>query len=204
MQNLNQFLFYWINAPADPSGAAVLLARVFAEWLIYAIAIAMVWGWIRGSAGTRLCLIDAGVGATAALAINFAIAAIWYHPRPFELGIGTQILPHAVDASFPSDHATVLFAVAFSLMISGARQPWPGLALLAAVGAAWSRVYLGVHWPLDMVGSFVVALVSVWGVRRVAATASARHLRQGVLKIYDRTLDALKIPGHVSPRAFRS
>jgi hypothetical protein len=51
-----------------------------------------------------------GIATLLALAVNFTIAALWYHPRPFELGIGHQLIEHAVATSFPSDHGTPALA----------------------------------------------------------------------------------------------
>lgn len=78
------------------------------------------------------------------------------------LDLGNTLIPHAADSSFPSDHLTLLWAVAFSFLMH--RRPrWAGL-LLAVLGlpVAWARIYLGVHFPLDMLGAAIVAALSAW------------------------------------------
>jgi len=81
---------------------------------------------------------------------------VWQHPRPFMIGLGHTLIPHAADSSFPSDHATVLFAVSLTLLLG--RATVPGLAvLLAGFCVAWARIFLGVHFPLDMIGAAAVA-----------------------------------------------
>ena len=64
--------------------------------------------------------------------------------------------------SFPSDHLTLLWAVAFSFLMH--RSPrLAGIALaLLGLPVAWARIYLGVHFPLDMVGAALVAVLSAW------------------------------------------
>ncbi len=58
----------------------------------------------------------------------------------------------------------VACAFALGLLFQyGLRKTWPALVLAGAVG--WARVYVGVHYPFDMLGSVVVALVSYFAAR---------------------------------------
>jgi undecaprenyl-diphosphatase len=202
MQALNSTVFLFFNAGADPAPLLVALARFLAERMIFVVAAAMVWGWVRGGADTRARLFSTGATIVIAILVNFSIAGIWDNPRPFAIGLGRQLLPHAPDSSFPSDHATVVFAVAFGLIAAQARVFWSALAMLVALAVAWSRVYLGIHWPLDMAGSFAVALIVALMVRRLTETGPVRAIRQGFLRAYDAMLNALGVPSALSPRAF--
>jgi undecaprenyl-diphosphatase len=77
-------------------------------------------------------------------------------------GLARNYLHHAADSSFPSDHTTLFFAFGFSLWIERPailRRVGEGLLVLAcAVG--WSRIYLGAHYPLDILGAAVIGFVS--------------------------------------------
>jgi undecaprenyl-diphosphatase len=73
------------------------------------------------------------------------------YPRPEPL-VGT---PHS--GSFPSGHAATSFACAATLAWAAPRLAVPLFVLAAAI--AWSRVYVGVHYPLDVVGGAVLGLL---------------------------------------------
>ena len=69
-----------------------------------------------------------------ALLVNQLIGLVWQHLRPFMIGLGHSHLAHVADSSFPSDHLTLLWAVAFSLVC--AASPAPCRARAGRAGAA--------------------------------------------------------------------
>jgi undecaprenyl-diphosphatase len=81
--------------------------------------------------------------------------------------LGTNFLSHVADSSFPSDHVTLMAAVAFSLIYSSLTRTFGIVLMLIGVIVAWSRIYLGVHFPFDMAGAFLVGLGSAWLVARL-------------------------------------
>jgi undecaprenyl-diphosphatase len=59
--------------------------------------------------------------------------------------------------AFPSGHASSAFACATVLAWASPRLRIPMFVLAAAI--AWSRVYVGVHWPLDVLGGAVLGVL---------------------------------------------
>jgi len=168
MEELNQALFLMLNAPAHPESMLLTLAQILADWCVWLVPLLLTLGWLRGDEPRRKLLLEATASGLTGLMINQLIGLLWQHPRPFMIGLGHTFSAHAPDSSFPSDHLTLIWAVAFS-MLSHPRLRAAGLFLaLLGLPVAWARIYLGVHFPLDMAGAALVALASArlvlhWG-----------------------------------------
>ncbi|KVK80926.1 PA-phosphatase [Burkholderia cepacia] len=156
LEAFNQALFLIINATSATPPWLIRLAIVVADDLIYLIPVLLTGMWLSGSEAQRNLAIRGCTVALIALGANQLIGLAWQHPRPFMLGLGHTFIAHAPDSSFPSDHATVFASIALTLLAGGVRR-LGGLTLLAGVAVAWARVFLGVHFPLDMLGAAVVA-----------------------------------------------
>lgn len=155
----NQHLFLLLNAPAHPSGLMLASSLAIAQYVIFVVPIYLLLGWLLSDTDeTKRHMLRAVLSSALALLLAQGLAYAFPHSRPFVLGLGTNFLEHLPNASFPSDHATLMLAVAFSLMLAVATRV-SGVALFVlGVLVAWSRIYLGVHFPLDMVGAFFVGL----------------------------------------------
>ena len=162
MQELNEALFLLINAPASPNVVLLAIAKVLADQAIWLAPMALIIGWFRGSERTRKLMLEATASGLAGLLINQVIGLFWQHPRPFMMGLGNTFIPHVADSSFPSDHLTLLWSIAFSFLMHQ-RPRFAGVVLaLLGLPVAWARIYLGVHFPLDMVGAALVAASSAY------------------------------------------
>lgn len=162
MEHFNQTLFLLLNAPALPSLPAVGLALFFAEIVIWAVPLTLLVYWLRGGEAQRRAALLAACAGLLALALNQLIGLAWTHPRPFMIGLGHTLLAHVADSSFPSDHLSLLWSTAFALCAHAATRRSGWLLALAGLPMAWSRIYLGVHFPLDMLGALAVAAGSAW------------------------------------------
>lgn len=72
--------------------------------------------------------------------------------RPFMDHALTQLIPHAPGHSFPSNHTTFSTAIAVSLMLFTRFKKTGVWLLVGAVLIGFSRIFVGVHYPADIVG----------------------------------------------------
>ena len=101
----------------------------------------------------RSAVLAAG-SALIALGVNQVISRAWFRPRPFTHHTALLLLPASHDPSFPSDHAAFAFAVATVLLLTSRRLGGPALVYAAVV--AFSRVFVGEHYPTDVVAGALV------------------------------------------------
>ena len=94
--------------------------------------------------------------------------------RPFAVNTAVELLTAPpVDASFPSGHTAVSFAAVFALRAAG--SPFWKPALAAAVVIAFSRLYLYVHWPSDVLGGALLGAFLGWAAGEIVKKWTARR-----------------------------
>ncbi|MDY8110964.1 phosphatase PAP2 family protein [Fulvimarina sp. 2208YS6-2-32] len=121
-----------------------------ADWLIALVPFVLIALWLRDRNGDRTDGATAAIAAGMALALSGLISFLVFEPRPFMIGLAGNVLDHAADSSFPSDHVAVMAAVTASLTFAG-RSRIAAILATATVFVGWSRVALGVHFPTDVV-----------------------------------------------------
>ncbi len=109
----------------------------------------------------------AGIAALAALVIgalitNVALKNIVARIRPYEVVDGLKLLiePQS-DFSFPSGHTCASIGAAVA-MYSFLEKKWGVLLLALAVLISLSRLYVGVHYPIDVIGGAIAGIFAAW------------------------------------------
>lgn len=150
-------LFHAIHPTMPPSQVMLMVARGFASGplLLTAGLLGMMlllprW-FMRPYVGRAI------LGAFVVLAVNGLIGLAWDRPRPFMAGVGLAWIVHAPTGSFPSDHLTLQWTVAGMLLLDRRTRWWGITIALLGLPMAWARIYLGVHYPSDMLGALGVA-----------------------------------------------
>ncbi|HEY8283706.1 MAG TPA: undecaprenyl-diphosphatase [Chloroflexota bacterium] len=176
-------LFKAINGLAGHSGAVDAVMEAIATNGPYILLALVALFWLLPSPTTprgleRRLVVYALVTAAIALGINQIIGHLWLRPRPFVAHHVTLLIVGSRDSSFPSDHATLGFSLALPILLR--RRDWGVGLLVAALVLGFARVFVGVHYPGDIAGAFVVALcttVIVWPLRRLLEIAIVPCLR---------------------------
>lgn len=163
IERLNRELFLLMNATADSQAWAIQFATWLARDLIFIVSLLalVLWLWDsrRAVPQQRVLVMKVTLAIALSLALSWLLGQLFLHPRPFVEGLGLNLLHHAPDESWPSDHDTVIFTFALAFLYW--HRLWSGAVMMViACAIAWSRVYLGVHWPLDMLGSLLVGMVA--------------------------------------------
>lgn len=159
IEALNRSLFLQINGGNGTPAWLIQVSIGIANDLIYLIPLLLLGMWLWGDNTLRCLAIRACLVTLLALGANQVIGIFWQHPRPFMIGLGHAWMTHAADSSFPSDHITVFSGIGLTLLFGGEFR-LAAIVLTTGFAVAWSRVFLGVHFPLDMVGAVVVAGVT--------------------------------------------
>jgi undecaprenyl-diphosphatase len=191
-------LLYEINGLAKdaPTWADRVMEYIGEYGIAVGLVVLAVWAWwgvtrkresrdeaLVGFAG----LIWAPLAALIALAVNIPIRGFVERPRPFLEHKGVEVLVEGkTDFSFVSDHATLTMAIAVGIFMV---QRKPGLVAIAlAVLEGFCRVYMGVHYPTDVIGglalgtavALLLAPVAMWAltplVRALAGNARIETL----------------------------
>jgi membrane-associated phospholipid phosphatase len=158
-------LFRILNE-VPPAVASVLtpLSRLFLPAGIV-IVVVLTAGYVVARNRSVLPVAAAAVAAGAAWALANLAKAIADRPRPYEAVAGAVLRQQpAHGTSFPSSHTAVTVAVIIALVpfLPGALA---AVAVAYAVLVGWSRVYLGVHYPLDVLAGAGIGMAvggAVW------------------------------------------
>ncbi|MFJ5233819.1 phosphatase PAP2 family protein [Kitasatospora sp. NPDC088391] len=161
------------------------LVKTWSAFGLALFALLMLWAWwrARGEAAAAMArALAAPVVVVVAYLVNSGLKSVVEEVRPCRQlpdTVTVETCPGATDWSFPSNHAVIAFAAAAALWIADRRLG--RIAALAAVLMGASRVWVGAHYPHDVLAGALVGVLVAVPLTLLAARAAplVDHLRAG-------------------------
>lgn len=138
---LDRFMIF----SADKMGYLLVLGVLFLVW--------------RNSDRIKILALTIGSAIIARAVFVELIRYFFYNPRPYLVLKNINILMnHEVSSSFPSGHAAFYFAIAMGVYLQNKKSGWIYFVLAGLMG--FSRIFVSVHWPLDILAGAVLGVAT--------------------------------------------
>lgn len=147
-------LFLFINGLAGRFSLLDALGVFFAVYVVYIMALML---FIPRK---KNVLINGALAVVLVWAVKFIITFFWERQRPFVAHSVNLLIEHSSNAGFPSNHASVSFALAQTVFFADRR--WGVVAYILAFLVSVSRVFVGVHYPSDILAGAVLGILSAF------------------------------------------
>ncbi|WP_054740350.1 phosphatase PAP2 family protein [Cellulosilyticum ruminicola] len=157
MQTQIQILQFLESIRVEPITSLMIVITMMAETLFLSIITMILYWCVDKERSKRLSfMIFFSTG------VNGIVKNIIKMSRPFQVGVVSPIRAHtATGYSFPSGHTQATTSFWVSSMIILRKKPVVILGSIFIALTGISRMYLGVHWPMDVVGALVFGIASV-------------------------------------------
>lgn len=155
---IDRAAFILINTALRHPFLDLLMPFVTEKWnFVVPMALAALYLLVKGGRQGRWIVVSAALLIVCADASATALRSYFHRVRPCQVLQGVQLLVGCSDSfSFPSNHATNAFALAAFFAVYYRKLAIP-LFIVAGL-AGYSRVYLGVHYPLDVLGGICLGV----------------------------------------------
>lgn len=165
---LDYKLFEAINQYAGQSQLLDTSVMLFSKFGPIFFGLVFLWLWFSKSLNNfenRKIVLFALTVVAITIGINLLIELFYFRPRPFVVhDVNFLSDKSSSDPSFPSNHAAGSFALAFALFWK--RRKLGSILIASAVLMAFSRIYVGVHYPLDVIAGMLIAasvtMIVIW------------------------------------------
>ena len=175
VSSLDTVLFHLINRGGENSFFDVLMPFM-TDLKNFTYLLALLGGWILWKERKAGLVFLIFIVLTVAMTDSFSSRLLkeWVgRIRPCEILPEVRLLTDCnTSYSFPSSHAVNIFAAAYFLSQPFRRLSPVFYGIAAVVG--YSRVYLGIHYPLDVMGGAAIGLLIAWPMRRLKDHALGR------------------------------
>jgi len=163
-QQINNLAGHWAWLDA----AGVFLASYFQYFLGAWLVVYLLLGRDKDGRKRNLKITIWGFASAIVARFGFGeiIKRLVARPRPFEIHRVTQLISEDLHLSFPSGHVTFFFGLAMFIYFYNKKAGWVMFVGGFLIGLA--RIYVGVHYPLDILGGMVLGILVGWWMYRLS------------------------------------
>ena len=162
-------VFHWINGGwASPAMDGIMYGVTMAGEFSWIAFLLVPLGWRHGTDIIRRFCMSLVPLILLTEGVPNLLKPLFARPRPYLVLVDVRLIVPVERLSnfgFPSNHACNTFGLSMLVMTLFGRR-WGAAAFLAAFLTALSRVYVGVHYPLDVAGGAALGIGIGWGVLR--------------------------------------
>jgi undecaprenyl-diphosphatase len=155
--SLDKEIFLNINSLAGKNHILDEFMILSAKTIPFIFAFILIYLWFTKRKNEALFAFYASI---IGLLVNQIINKIYFRPRPFMVHVGKLLMYHDPEASFPSDHSTLAFSIGIVLIFFKSTRNLGVLSIILALLCGIARIYVGVHWPSDILGGYTIGLIS--------------------------------------------
>lgn len=174
MDNIDLFFYiynlngqFWLLDQLMIFGTTSLIYLLFTLCLLLSL---------RGGASEKKAFLLILLALPVAVLLIKGIHLFFFEDRPFITFDFIPLVSVVNDASFPSRHATISAVIAFAFTYF--RSKWTAFMLFLMVWIGLSRVYVGAHYPLDVIGGFAIGAISI-----LITSQIRKLLKKGMLAV---------------------
>lgn len=164
MQKLNLKLFYIINNLATKNKLLDNIMIFTSKYVIYIfmgmLLLHLILSILRKNNNTKKIVIVTAFITLTNVFFSFIIGKLCPIDRPFVHHSVNLLYYHKLTPSFPSDHSIVTLTIA--LGISKYNKVLGIILILLSAAVGFSRIYVGHHYPLDIIGGYTLSLISTY------------------------------------------
>ncbi|SHT25803.1 Undecaprenyl-diphosphatase BcrC [Mycobacteroides abscessus subsp. abscessus] len=154
---MNEKLFKIINQYSGRFSLLDFLMIFVSNKTRYVFVFMLIFMWFKNGP-LRKAVYNAGLSAGITLFLHTLIKLFYFKPRPFVKRRVGILIPSKRDSTFPSKHTLLVFAISTSIYLYN-RVIGSVLWVLALL-TGFSRIWVGHHYPYDIIGSAVIATMT--------------------------------------------
>ncbi len=155
LQLLDESLFFQLNSPHVPLDGVMVYVSTYGQWAFWGLLVILLWAF--GRKGEKRMAFILVVTFIMVFLVGDLLKSVQFRPRPYDVLTGVRLLvTPSVNSSFPSGHALVASAGAAAAWLMAGRKRYAAPLIVEAALVCYSRIYVGVHFPLDVLAGCVL------------------------------------------------